>query len=461
MTDKISIRTILEEAGARPIHLQIIAACFVTAVVDGLDNQVVGFTAQAIRQDLHIRLSAFGTIFSAGTAGTLVGAILLGRLADWIGRRRALIISTLLFAMLTLATTGVRTAGELAALRFAAGLGLGGAMPCFLTLVSEYAPRRRKALAMGLLWCGYPVGGMLGGLIGSQLVGRYGWQAVFLLGGGLAVLVAGLQFMLVPESLLFLLRKGGRSGQIQKVLARIRPEIPFSDVDLQLEAPASAKASFVQVFAEGRLPATLLLWAPLFCTFGMTTFLVLWVPALLKSTGMSVQQAALMVALNNLATLPSQATTGLLVDRVGPFKVLPITYALLGAAVISLGLFAPALGPTAIAMALSGFLIGPGIAGTLYLATTIYPSSVRSSGAGLALGVGRSGQVVVSLAVGAALAQGAVPRTIIFAITALPVVALGAVVILGFILSPQRLPRSSGIEATADAATSDGLEASR
>lgn len=458
MTDKVPIKTILEEAAIRPIHLQIIAACFVTAVVDGLDNQVVGFTAQAIRQDLHIKLAAFGTIFSAGTAGALVGAILLGRLADWIGRRRALLVSTLLFAMLTVATIGARTVGELAALRFAAGLGLGGAMPCFLTLVSEYAPRRRKALAMGLLWCGYPVGGVLGGLIGSQLVGRYGWQAMFLLGGGLAVLVAGVQLLLVPESLLFLVRKGGRSRQIRKVLARIGPAASFSDIDLDPDTPASAKTSFAEVFADGRLAATLLLWAPLFCTFGMTTFFVLWAPALLKSTGMSVPQAAVMVALNNLATLPSQATTGLLVDRMGPFKVLPVTYALLGVAIISLGLFAPTLGATAICMALGGFLLGPGIAGALYLATSIYPSSVRSSGAGLAMGVGRSGQVVVSLVIGAVLAHGAVPRTIIFGMIALPIVALSAILALGFVLDPRRSPRSS--HAAADTA-SGALEVSR
>src|SRR5262245_15919786 len=187
MSQTINVRELADEANVRPLHLLVLLICFLTAVVDGLDNQAIGFTAPAIAADLEISLASFGFVFSSGLIGTLLGAVVLGRLADRIGRRNSLMVCTLLFAVLTAATPLARTLAEISVLRFIGGLGLGGAMPCFLTLVSEYAPKARRGLAMGMLWCGYPLGGVLGGLIGSQLSLHDHWPVIFYLGGALAL----------------------------------------------------------------------------------------------------------------------------------------------------------------------------------------------------------------------------------------------------------------------------------
>ena len=400
---------------------------------------MLGYTAQELAASLHIPLAAFGPIFSAGLVGLLVGAILAGRLADRIGRRRTLIICTLAFSFLTVLTPLAHSAIELISFRFIAGLGLGGAMPSFLTLVSEYAPRQPQG------FCRRPAVVRLSGrrhdrraawiaaypalrLAGHVLHRRRGWRGR----------MRALQALFIPESLQFLALRGSSRERILAIAAKILPERDFRRARFTADATTGSKPSVRDVFAEGRMGQTLLLWLPLFLTFWTTTFFVNWAPTLFKASGMPAAAAALMVALNNFATLPSQATTGYLIDRVGPFRVLPITYALLALSIVGLGLATPQVPWVALCMLLSGFLMGPGIAGMVYLATAIYPSKIRSTGTGLAMGVGRSGQVFSSLAIGGLVGAGLPAQRIIMLMCAPSLIAIGCVILLGMRLRSLR-----------------------
>jgi AAHS family 4-hydroxybenzoate transporter-like MFS transporter len=431
MTDRVNVRDLTDGARIRPIHILVIAICFATAVVDGLDNQVIGFSAPAIAADLGLPLSAFGVIFSAGTIGTLIGAMVFGRLADRIGRQRALTLYTALFAVLTMATPLARNVVELSVLRFAGGLGLGGAMPVFLTLVSEYAPRSRRALATGVLWCGYPTGGMIGSLLGSQVVSRYGWETMFFIGGGLAVMTAILQWAMLPESMHFLALKGGQDDRIRRIAAQVEPEMDLTQARFEADTPVGERATVGEVFADGRTTATLLLWAPLFLIFMLTNFFVLWSPGLLKSAGMPLSTAALMVALNNFAAIPSQAATGYFIDRFGPYRLVPIGFALFAVVIAVLSFSLTVVPIVSVAMLLIGLLQGPCVAGMLFFATSVYPSKVRATGVGLAMGIGRSGQVIGAIVIGAALARGAAPHWVFLAMSLPPLIALVCVILLG------------------------------
>jgi AAHS family 4-hydroxybenzoate transporter-like MFS transporter len=431
MTRQVAVRDLTDQARIGPIHIMILAICFLTAVVDGWDNQVIGYTAAAIAPHLHVALSRFGAVFSAGLVGTLVGAVAMGRLADRIGRKRALILCTILFAFLTGATPFARTILQLSMLRLVAGLGLGGAMPCFLTLVSEYAPKTRKALATGLLWCGYPTGGVVGGLLGSNLLAHDGWRAIYYLGGGVALLVAALQWLLLPESLQFLALRGAPPQRISRIARRLAPELDLTDVSYVADAPTGERSRLREVFAHGRTIPTVLLWIPLFMTFMMTSSGVLWIPGLLKTAGMPLATAALMQAVGNLASLPSMAAAGYVSDRVTPFRVLPIIYGALAAVFVVLAFAVKSVPIVAVSMALLGFLQGPCIAGMLSLATSFYPSQVRSTGVGLAMGIGRSGQLATALLLGWIIAQGVGVTWTITSMGAPPLVASLCVILLG------------------------------
>jgi AAHS family 4-hydroxybenzoate transporter-like MFS transporter len=427
------VQALVDNSQFGALQKLIVAICFATAVVDGIDNQVIGFSAPAIATALHIPLSAFGAIFSAGTMGGLIGAASLGTLADRIGRQKALLVCTVLFATLTLATPLARSTSELFALRLLAGLGLGGAMPGFLTLVSEYSPKHRRAFAVGLLWCGYPVGGVVAGVAGSFVVAHFGWQAMFFLGGGLAIALAMLQWQLLPESLQFLVGRAGTQERVRSLARRLAPQLDLTQTQFTGEAPSPLRAAvrIGQVFSDGRAVCTLLLWGALFFTFMFTNFFVLWAPALLKTAGLALSTTALMVALNNFAAIPGQVGAGYLIDRSSPFRLLTIAY---GCQAVATGILAITLHTSfiiGVMMLVIGVMSGPGIAGTLFLATSLYPSRIRSTGVGWATGVGRSGQIVGALVIGGLVAGGLRPRWIFLGMCAPPGIALACIVLLG------------------------------
>ena len=442
MVVKLDIREFMDRSRIRPIHLIVLALCLLTAVTDGFDNQAIGYSAPAIAADLRVPVSRVGLVFSAGLTGTIIGAVALGRLGDRIGRRWAVIFCTALFGALTASIPMAKNLEELSILRFVAGLGLGGAMPSFLTLVSEYAPSTQRALATSLLWCGYPAGGMFAALLGSQLLAREGgWRAMFYFGGGLALLVAAVQLLLLPESLQFLVLRRRNPQRLKRLASRLAPEFDLEAVQFVADAPVGerARARVADVFADGRAIPTFLLWIALCMTFMLLSFFVLWLPGLLKTSGIPIATTALLLALAGVATLPSQAAAGYVLDRLGPWRVLAPSYAGLAITVGILAFFSKILLIVAIAAVLIGFLQGPGIAGTLFLATSIYPPRVRSTGVGLAMSIARGGQVVGTLLIGGLVARGVSVRTTILTMSAAPAIALISVVLLGLSMRAGRV----------------------
>ena len=139
---------------------------------------------------LHVAPSTFGLVFSIALVGMALGSFALGRLADRSGRKRVLIAATICFGVFTLATAFASNFGGLLAFRFLTGVGLGGAVPCFISLCSEYAPPRMRAPVVSLVWAGFPFGGVVGGLLASRLIPAFGWRSIFFAGGGPPLLIA-------------------------------------------------------------------------------------------------------------------------------------------------------------------------------------------------------------------------------------------------------------------------------
>ena len=431
MTERIEVRTFLDNAGLQPFHFLILGICFMTSLVDGLDTQAIGFSAPAIAHAHGLPLASFGIIFSANTIATLLGAALLGPLADRLGRRPMLMVCTIIIAIFTALTPHGDTVVELSIIRFIGGIGLGGAIPCYLTLVSEYAPKKHKGFATGLLWAGYPLGGMIGALLGSYYLAAGGWEMIFYIGGALALLAALLQFMFLPESLHVLVAQSTSKSQNHRIARKLYPERTDTDFEFSTDTKKTKTAPIADVFSEQRTYPTILIWVALFMTFMLTKFMVLWMPGLLEAAGMTLSTAALMLALANFASLPSMIASGFLLDRVGPYRVLPVAYGLLAIAIGVLAVSLSALPVVAATVVVIGFLQGPGIAGMLHITASQYPLKIRSSGVGLAMGVGRSGQVASSAIVGWLLVLGFGVRPTVMVMAIPPLVALICVVMLG------------------------------
>jgi MFS transporter, AAHS family, 4-hydroxybenzoate transporter len=400
------------------------------AALDGYDTQAIGYTGPLLAKAFGFELSALAIAIFAGLFGAMIGAFAFGPLADWMGRKVFLVISTLVFAVFTLATVYISTLPELVACRFLAGLGLGGATPSFLALAVEYAPRPRRATVATVLYAAFPLGGVVGGVLGSYLIPNFGWQAVFYVGAVLPLVTALLLITCLPESLRFLLVRGQRQAEARAIIERIAPGSVAPGDILTFSDEAGAKGFPVRgLLTEGRATITFFLWALFFFAFMQTVVLGIWIAPLLNRTGVAVASTGLVIAGANLGSVFGSVLSGQLIDKFGAVRTL-VPAAFLGAiSMAAFGIIGTSV-PVLITNALiSGFLVGGASTGLLALAATIYPTRMRSTGIGWGMGFGRFGQVFVPLGIGAMLSANWQVTTILI-VSGLPALLDGLVLIL-------------------------------
>ena len=140
----------------------------------------------------------------------MIGALVFGPLADRIGRKKIIILSTLAFGIGTLVTAFVQDVNTLLAVRFLTGLGLGGAMPNTIAMTSEFSPHRRRATMVMVMFCGFSIGAALGGFLAAGLIPYFGWRSVFFVGGIAPLLLVPILALRLPESVRFLALTGPR-----------------------------------------------------------------------------------------------------------------------------------------------------------------------------------------------------------------------------------------------------------
>jgi MFS transporter, AAHS family, 4-hydroxybenzoate transporter len=167
----LDVTKLIDDGGLSRFQMAVVLLCGLVAILDGADTTSIAIAASTIAGLLNFPMSAFGVVFAAGTLGAMLGAMTFGPLADRFGRKRLLIVATVLFAIFTFLIAHATSYSTLVLYRFLAGLGLGGATPCFLALVSEYVPQRIRGTVVSVLWAAFPLGIMLGGV--PQLLSRH------------------------------------------------------------------------------------------------------------------------------------------------------------------------------------------------------------------------------------------------------------------------------------------------
>lgn len=386
-----------------------ILLCCTIAFLDGADTQAVAIAAPLIARDLAIGPGPLGVIFSCSLFGAALGAIGCGSLADLYGPKRILLLCTLWFGGFQLATAHIDGYGALLVLRFLAGLGLGGATPCFLGLAAAHVAPRHRARLLGLLWGCFPVGAFAGGFGNGWIVGHRAWQTVFTVGGVVPLIVAMLLAVLAKE-------------------AR-RP----------VAAPGAA-APRTDPFAVWRDPALRRRMLPLCCicfgAFGTLAGVVVWMPSILVKAGFLPAQGGTVLSWNAVGALVSMTSAGFLLERFGA-RVLVIGFAAATLLIVALGLTLNSLAAVAACMVLLGVALGLAASGGVASTGNLFPAASQSSGLGWAMGVGRLGQVVLPLLMGFGLQRGA-PAALVLAVSAILPAAGGAAALL----LPRPAPRA-------------------
>jgi MFS transporter, AAHS family, 4-hydroxybenzoate transporter len=407
MEPDVNVTELIDSQGLNRAQIAIVVLCGLIAVFDGLDLQAIGLAAPAMAADLHIAPRALGPVFSAALAGLAVGAFSLGLAADRVGRKRVLIGSTLCFGAFTLCTAFASSMNELLIIRFCTGLGLGGAMPSFISLGAEYVPRRFRATVVSGLWAGFPIGGVIGGLLASRLIPHWGWPSIFWVGGALPLLLAAVLGFVLPESIGFLVSRNASPQRIARLLARVCPRAhPSPDARFVLGEERAPGVPVRHLFRAGRGVGTVLLWVSFFIAFMMLVTNSAWSPTLLRAEGIEVAQSAIAMATFNFGSVIGTSLAGWLISRLGVVGVLPLSCIGGAMAIGSVGYAAHSVLLVTFLEGLFGLFLGCASSGLIVSAALFYPTAIRSTGVGWSMGMGRIGSFVGPLVVGAWVGAG-------------------------------------------------------
>jgi AAHS family 4-hydroxybenzoate transporter-like MFS transporter len=367
-----------------------------------------GVAIPKIGEFLHSKPSAFGLAMTAGVVGTAIGSVCMGMLADRFGRKWMLVLPGLIFGLATLVTKFISNIGQLILYRFIAGLGLGGALPIALAFGSEYAPSRFRKTFSAAMYAGVGTGGVIGGLFGAWFIPRFGWQSIFVLGGGLPVVIALLAAAGLPESLEFLTAKDQDKARIRKIVAKITPT---SARDGQVEFfPTEKKLPGLPVknlFTQGRTPMTILFWIGILACFWVAAVLVMWAPTFLHKTGATVAQYSLAFAAFSFGAVVATVLVGRMMDAGNAFRILPIGFVIGFLSLVAFGRFA---GSSFLAAALLSVACGLFILGTqgglIALVIVSYLADIRGTAVGWLYAIAKLGNIIASTVGGYFLAAG-------------------------------------------------------
>jgi MFS transporter, AAHS family, 4-hydroxybenzoate transporter len=430
-----TVSEIVEGGGiGRPLVV-IVTLCFLLMVCDSYDVAALSFAAPVLIKQWNMSPSAMGFAFSVGLFGLLVGSIVFGWIGDRFGRKRAMIWGALAFSLLTVATGFAETQNQLLVLRFLTTIGLGGAVPNAVALTTEFTPKARRITAVGIIFAGYSIGGIIAGLTASYIVGSLGWQAMFFVGGGLSLATTTL-FFLLPESLAFLATVPARRAEALRVAAYLRPDMTFGrEASLTSDVTTDgAHSRLADLFTGPLKVVTPLMWL-IYIANSMTVFsLISWMPVAVESVGMSRSVAAVATALLFAGSAVGGVVGGRLADRSGLAVV--ITMAVLAfPTVASLG----ALGGMSELLLFVSFLAGffafggqtclHGVVGSLY------PTNVRANGVGWAIGIAKIGSIAGPFIGGLLLPHLSSQQLFLAAASPLIAVAILAFVLRSFLVS--------------------------
>lgn len=407
----VDVGALIDEGRWTGYQKLVMALVASTIVLDGFDNQVLGFAIPAIIKEWGVTRADFAPIVALGLVGMAVGTALAGVFGDRFGCRPTLIGSVVLFGLATLGISMVHDLTMLGVLRFLAGAGVGGALPNAAAMTAEFTPARNRAVAVTSTIVCVPLGGIFGGLLAAQLLPTLGWRSLFVIGGVAPLILTALLLFTLPESPRFLARHAGRAKELARLLARCGRPTPddarFVDA---VEQKTGDKAGLGALFSAFYRRDTIALWIAFFFTQMAVYTVFSWIPTMLSGQGLDLATSSTGLTVYNFGGVIGALSGAALISMFGSRKtMLPIA---LGGAASAIGLmFIPITpdgphGALISVLGVHGFFVNA-IQTTMYaLAAHVYLTSVRTTGTGAALGVGRLGAILSSFVGAAVLAQG-------------------------------------------------------
>jgi len=350
--------------------------CWLAVALEGFDLVVLGVVLPSLLAEKAWGLTpnTASLVSVVGLLGVMVGALVVGTVSDYIGRRQTMLWTVIAFSALTLACAFATNPWFFGLLRFLAGLGLGGVLPTALALINEYAARGRAGAATTNMMTGYHVGAVLTALLGIFVVQRFGWQWMFVIGALPALVLVPVMWRVLPESTAFLRARAGLADSSDTPRA------------------AARKGPIATLFHHGLGRSTIAFWVTSFMGLLLVYGLNTWLPQIMKSAGYELGAALALLLVLNAGGVLGLLIAGRVADRIGNRRS---TIAWFVAAALFLALLSvklPGIGIYVSVLLAGVFVFSAQVLVYAYVGH-VYPASARGTAMGAASGVGRAGAI--------------------------------------------------------------------
>ena len=404
-------RSIIDDGAMRAAQWVAVLVTVGLNALDGFDVLSISFASPGIARDWGIDKATLGWVLSMELLGMAAGSLLLGAVADKIGRRPTILGCLVAMAVGMFGAARAHGVSELLPWRLLTGLGIGGTLAAINAAAAELSNRRWRSVAMALMVIGYPLGGVIGGVCVQKLLTEAGWPAVFVAGGWATAAFLPIVWWLVPESVAFLDRRRapGALAEINRILARLGQPAAKA---LSEAGPETARRSIADVLRPGLLATTVLVTFGYFAHITSFYFIVKWVPKIVVDMGFDPKTAAGMLTWVSVGGAIGGALFGLIATRVA-LKPLTLIALLAGTMmIVRFGHGGADLTGLKATLALTGLFTNAAIAGFYLLFAQVFPTYVRATGTGFAIGVGRGGAMLAPVIAGYLFQAGLALQTV-------------------------------------------------
>lgn len=371
------------------MQIIVVMMCILLNALDGFDVLSIAFASPGIAQEFEINRAVLGVVLSMELMGMAVGSVILGNVADKIGRRPIILFCLAVMAMGMYFASGAQSVNELSVHRFYTGLAIGGMLATTNAMVAEFSNRRHRSLCVMLMAGGYPLGVVIGGTIASGLLAHDSWRAIFEFGAIATIAFFPLVWFLVPESVAYhTIQRGTDSlAKINSSLKKMGKE-PIAALPDVTDKP---KTSLLELFKPAMLRTTIVLTVAYFMHIMTLYFLLKWTPKIVVDMGYSASSAGGVLVWANLGMLTGSILFGLLSSRFATRNLMFVALVMSSIMIYVFGKGYSELDQLSAVAYIAGFFINGGVVGLYALFADHYPDNLRASGTGFSIGLGRGG----------------------------------------------------------------------
>jgi len=394
---------------AAPMHrlqIVVVALCIALNALDGFDVLAISFAAPGIAAEWGVDRATLGIVLSMELLGMAAGSVLIGNVADRIGRRPTILGCLMVMTAGMFAATVASGVEMLSAIRFLTGIGIGGMLSSTSAMVAEFSNDKRRGLNVALNIAGYSTGAILGGLVASALLASTGdWRSVFMLGGVASAAMIPLAVLFLPESIESLIarRPVGALETVNRTLARLGHAAVAA---LPALPEIRVKPSIASLFSRDYARVTVLLTVAYFAQILFFYYIQKWIPKIVVDLGFDAAQAGRVLVWANVGNLTGAVLIGLASQR---FNLRPLVGGAMLVGFVAIGAFGLAgadLVRLSVTAAIAAFFINAGVVGLYPILAQTYPAALRASGTGFVIGMGRGGSALGPVVAGALFASG-------------------------------------------------------